>query len=394
MNPAINRTSPRRAWADWILIGIFLSLLWLPTLDSWLSLDWAPATGENRLPAPRPKLTEFSFRNLQHYQAGWEAYFNDHYGFRKRLIRLFQHWKLNFFHDNSVYQVIIGQKGWLFWAQNAMIEHYLGLARFTPVELQTWQTVLERRRDWLAARGIKYLFVIPPDKQDIYPEFLPPWLIEATPANRETKLDQFLNYMRANSTVEILDLRQTLIDAKKIAPTYLQNDTHWNSFGGFVAAQAVIQTLSQQFPDLPPLRLADFNWTNAPATGGDLTRMLGSQVPEKNDFVFTPKSTVVAPVNRPATNIISLWDPHKPSVISENPRPLTETAVVFHDSYGFPWQQFLGYSFKRIVFMYENREFNTQVIAENHPQVVINEILERYFDTQDPQELLAHDRLP
>jgi hypothetical protein len=260
--------------------------------------------------------------------------------------------------------------------------------------LDDWRQVLEKRRDWLAARGIHYLFVVPPDKQDIYPEELPAWLRNAAPTNRGTKLDQFLKYIKKHSTVEILDLRQSLLAAKKIAPTYLQNDTHWNRFGGFVACQEVIKTLTKQFPDLPPLRLEDFTWTNAPATGGDLARMIGSDAPEKNYFSFKPKPSVIVPEVREATNFVSAWDSHKPSFISENPAPLLETAVVFHDSFGVAWLPFLGHSLKRIIFMSDNREFNMRVILENRPRIVVNEILERYFNTQNPRELLAHDGLP
>ena len=86
----------------------------------------------------------------------------------------------------------------------------------------------------------------------------------------------------------VLDLRPPLVAAKGTAPTYLQNDTHWNLFGGFIGCQATVRAMRQQLPDLPPLSLADFNWSNAPATGGDLDRMLGVDAPEKNYFVFTP----------------------------------------------------------------------------------------------------------
>jgi len=394
MNRVTENQPSRRAWADWILIAGFLVLLWAPTLDSFFNLDHSRQSGENRLPAPFPQWHDASPGESRKYLAGLDDYFSDHFGFRRQLIRWFQNWKIGLFHDRSVYKIITGPNGWLFTAERQMVEHYLGQARFTPRELEDWRRVLEKRRDWLAARGIKYLFVVPPDKQNIYPEELPAWLRNAAPSVRETKLDQFFKYMREHSTVEVLDLRPPLLAAKKIAPTYLQNDTHWNLFGGFAACQEVVGTLTKQLPDLPPLRLEDFTWTNAPAIGGDLARMLGSDAPEKNYFAFQPKPSVITPRVRAATNGVSAWDPHKQSMISENPAPLPETAVVFHDSFGAAWQPFLGCCFKRIYFMSENREFNTRIILENRPQVVVSEILERYFNTQNPQELLTHDGLP
>ena len=396
MNSSSSPASPRKPWADWLLVFFFAALLWLPTVDFFTGIDITGPPSENRLPAPRPQFAQWSFAGLQKYAADSEIYFNDHFGFRKRLIRWFQQWKIRLYKDPGVVmkRVITGQNGWLFFAEQKMIEHYLGTAKFSPAQLRAWQMLLEKRRDWLAARGIQYLFIVPPDKHEIYPEELPAWLQNAAPTNRETKLDQFEKYMQEHSTVQILDLRRPLIAAKAAMPTYLQKDTHWNAFGAFVACQEVIKTLSKDFPDLPPLRLEDFTWTNVSATGGDLSRMLGTSPAEKNFFTFHPKSGVVVPQVRPATNFILNWGSHIPGAISETPAPLKETAVIFHDSFGAAgWRSLLGCSFKRVVFVWDSREFNARVIEENQPRIVINEMLERYVNTMDPAEMLAKDAM-
>lgn len=392
----MNLIAPKssRRWVSGTTIAVFLALLALPTVDFFSGIDVTRPADENRLPAPKPQLTAWSFSGVRNFLSGAEAYFNDHFGFRKRLIRWCQQWKSRLYHDESGHKVLLGQHGWMFSGELQMIEHYLGIAKFTPAQLQSWEKLLEKRRDWLAARGIPYLFIIAPDKQDIYPEELPAWLQAAAPPNRETKLDQFLRFMRVHSTVPILDLRPVLLAAKKTAPLYLQNDSHWNFFGGFVAAQATIKTVGEKIPGVPPLRLEDFTWTNPPLTGGDLSRLIGREPREKNYFFFQPKPGVIAPNVRPATNLVSAWGQPNVGLISETAAPLAASAVIFHDSFGIPWQTFFGYSFKRIVFMFERREFNPGVIAQNHPQIVINEMLERYFNALDPEEMMAKDALP
>ncbi len=331
---------------------------------------------------------------MQKFLSAGESYFNDHFGFRNRLIRWFKKWKITLFNDGSVYNIITGRNGWLFTSDAQMVEHYLGLLTFSPQRLRTWQALLESRRDWLEAQGIKYLFVIPPDKHTIYPEELPAWLSNATRASRESKLDQFLKHMEANSSVAILDLRVPLMKAKETAPTYLQNDTHWNLFGGFVACQELIRIVGQQFPQVPPLRLQDFNWNNIPAPGGDLARMLGSNTIDKNIFQFTVNPDLPRPSLSDAPKFISAWNPHKLSRILENSLGGKGRAVIFHDSFGSAWQRFLGYSFEKVVFMSDPREFNTSVILENKPDIVISEMLERIFDTQSPEELMVKQPLP
>ncbi len=394
MSPSANSIPLRKPWADWLIIGLFAALLWLPTLDFFSAMDRTEPPGENRLPAPRPRLERRDLSGVQAYFAAAEAWFNDHFGFRKRLIRWFQQWKMRLYHDLSGYSVVPGQNGWLFRGEDQMVDHYLGMAKFTPAQLQCWQTLLEKRRDWLAARGIRYLFVIPPNKQVVYSEFLPVWLQKATPARRETKLDQFLQYMKEHSTVAILDLRPVLLAAKTNAPIYLQNDMHWNALGSFIACREVIKNLRHELPDLPPLRPEDFTWTNTPTTGGDLARILGWQVAEPHHFSCQPGPALSALHTNENRAFKSNWG-IKPLSIVENPTAaLRHNVVLFNDSFGASWTQFLGHSFKRSVFEAESREFYTPLISSNAPAVVISEMLEGFFYIRDPQEMLAKDALP
>lgn len=396
MSSSSDPTPARRPWTDWLLIGIFAGLLSLPTLDALTGIDRTERPAENRAPAPKPVFTQTSPAGLRDYLAGTESYFNDHFGFRRRLLRWYQQWKFRLFRDQTeaMSRVIRGQDGWLFYGGEHMIDHYLGVARYTPEQLQAWQKLLEKRRDWLAKRGIQYLFVIPPDKQSVYGGELPSWLQKAVPAHRETKLDQLLAYMHAHSTVTILDLRQPLMAAKTIAPTYLKDDTHWNTFGGFVACQEIIKVLTSRVDGLPLLHVEDFTWTTLPWAGGDLSLMLGTRPAELNYFSFSPKPAITVPELRDAPELISIYKHHYTNMISENPAPLTATAVVFHDSYGAVCRPFLGSSFKRVAFMWDGREFNTEVINAWHPNVVINEMLERLVNVEDPKAIMAKDALP
>ena len=397
MTESSKSTAPRKPWAEWLTIAVFAGLLWLPTVDFFTGVDVTRQPSENRLLAPKPRLAQLNLPGLRGYLTASELYFNDHFGFRKRLIRWFQQWK-RVFHDRTNKEVFVGEHGWLFLCGQQMLEHYLGTAKFTPAQLQAWQKVLEKRRDWLAARGIKYYFVVPPDKHNIYSEELPAWLRDATPANRETKLDQFEKYMRGHSTVPIVDLRAPLLEAKTSAPIYLQNDTHWNALGAFIGCQELVRFLSRDFPDLPLPRAEDFVFTNKPYSGGDLARMLGLDKSEKNYFDVTPKPPLEIPPLVPVTNLPLHWEMHNSnavSVVAENPAPLAETVVVFHDSFfGLRARQYLSGSFKRSLFVWDNREFNTKIIEEYQPKIVISEMLERFFNTYDPGELMAKEAVP
>jgi alginate O-acetyltransferase complex protein AlgJ len=370
--------------------ALFLTALWLPTLDSFFDLDKAPWLNEKRTPATFPEIAPNS-KSLLALPAGLEAYYNDHFGFRRRLIRWEQHWKQDVFKESSRPDVMVGRDGWLFFTATRMIEHYRGVDTFTPDELQSWRSLLEKRRDWLNQRGIKYLFVITPDKHSIYPEYLPTWMPKKGP---ETKLDQFLAYMKAHSTVDVLDLRPALLEAKKTARTYLYTDTHWNSYGGFIGYQSVMRSLTRQLPELGgPLLFEAFELTPFQETGGDLSTMLGQETAEREGSQLTARPPLHFPVAKEDINIYNKqWYNNSVPVYTENPSGKFKL-LMFRDSFSCAWVPYLGYHFKRAVYIWQYN-WNIPVIEKEKPDVVVDEFLERLFNVADTKKLMKDDGLP
>jgi alginate O-acetyltransferase complex protein AlgJ len=374
-----------------LLIAItFLVILWLPTLDSFFDLDNAPWLNEKRAPAAFPDISP-DVDVLRALPAGVQAYYDDHFGFRRRLIHWEQRWKQAFFQETSRPDVMIGRDGWLFYTAYQMIEHYRGIKTFSPDELQNWRSLLEKRRDWLAQRGIKYLFVIPPDKHSIYPEYLPDWM---TKAGTQTKLDQFFAYMKAHSTVEVLDLRPALRDAKKTARTYLYTDTHWNSFGGFIGYQDLERSLACQLPDLgEPLPFEAFNPTRRLEKEGDLAVMLGQNYPEREGIQLTPLPPLILPAFKKDIHIyVKQWPKDMDPVFTENPSK-KRTLLMFRDSFSNEWVCLLGHHFNRVIYIWQYN-WNCQLIEREKPDVIVDEILERSFNVLDTSQLLKEDGLP
>lgn len=377
-----------QAFWDALTIIVFLGLLWLPGLDHFFKLDHAPPPTENRLLAKWPRFNGLG--GSRDFIAGIESYFNDHFGFRKRLVRLCHHWKSQLFHDASSPEVIVGRDGWLFYSGGSMLENCTREAAWTEQELRDWRRLLETRRDWLRARGIKYLFVAPPDKHTVYPEHLPTWIeINAKP----TKIQQLVQYMKAHSTVETLDLSETLINAKRIRVDYLKTDTHWNRFGGFIAYRALVEALAGQIPGLEPLALDTYDWKPSPAKPGDLFIMMGST----GSYTETE---AVQPVPLPSPNLVyepARFRPHPGPPETRSCFTLNEKAsgkaLVFHDSFACSWYAFLERQFREVIYVWQY-DWDRPLIEREKPDVVIDEILERFFNVQDPNDLARRDQLP
>jgi alginate O-acetyltransferase complex protein AlgJ len=375
-----------RRWQDHVLIGLFFLLLFLPLVDLGLHIDPTSPPSENRLLAAYPQRPD-GVAGLEKFQSGWEAYFNDHFGCRKVLVRWHNKLKWSLFEEKNARNVLMGTGGWMFASEKRMVEHFRGALPFTELELNDWQKLLERRRDWLAQRGIKYLFVLAPDKQSIYPEYLPAWLKDL---GGQTKVDQFFAHMKAHSAVEVLDLRPSLIAAKKSAPVYLKTDTHWNQFGSFIACENVIQTLARhQLPGLVYVALDSFDRTNRLAVGGDLVDMRGIRISmaESNAVFFTPKPGLPA-----LETFIPTGEHVKDLAIAKNPHG-NGLAIIYTDSFGRGWIHFLSYQFGEADFFWQYH-LDGPLIERRKPVVVVNEMLERFFNVTDPRELFSKDVLP
>ena len=382
---------PKARWVDYVLIIVFSLLLPLPLLDDCFHLDPTRPQTENRLLADCPPKPA-SLADLEAYPAAWEKFFSDHFGFRNCLI--LWHNKLNWrgFKEKSTPLVLVGTDGWLFYAENRMIDHYCGILSWNDNDLEGWRQLLEKRRAWLAARGIQYAVVVAPEKQSLYPEKLPAWLLRAAPPHHRTKLDQLVDYLHAHSDLKIIDLRTPLRQAKPVAPLYQMTDFHWNAYGAYIGYATLIQALGQT-----PVPLADYSFTNHPTVAtdqagnprwvGGLAEMLGVTMPE-TDALFAvpgpslPRCQTFLPVGEHIRDLASVKNPQ-----------LTQRAIVYQDSFARYWLPFLGNHFGETDF-YWQYQFDPKEIERQKPAVVISEFLESKLNVTDPRQLSQADALP
>ncbi len=374
------------------LIIAFFAVIWLPAADRFLHLDRSKTMNENRAFAPFPKFVA-TLDGTRTFLAGLEAYFNDHFGFRKQLVRWERRLRWNFFHESRGSTVLEGKSDWLFYSDGRMVDDISGTMPFTAEELEKWRKLLVARRDWLRERGIRYLFVVPPDKHSVYPEYLPDWLLSLQrPPHR---LDQFFAHMREHSDVPVLDLRPALLEAKKHGEIYLHSDTHWNDRGAFAAYRRIMQELNTLGVLGTAVALDSFDETVHDQPGGDLVRLLGREglIIEKNTPTLSPKPGPAKVTWRTNPEVLpKKWAKYTEPVVSENPDARGKI-VMFRDSFAGSWPKFFGINFGRVVYVWQ-QNWDRDFIEREKPDVVIDSILERFTIFRDAESLLKADEDP
>jgi alginate O-acetyltransferase complex protein AlgJ len=360
-----------RILSDGVLIVVFLVAICLPMADALFELDPTRLSEKRRL-AP-PPVSRLSQPIEVSYTGAFESWWNDSFGFRRSLVVGYSR-ALLALGVSSTPSVIIGRSGWLFFAGDEALASYRAVRPFTKPELTGWQERMEQRRDWLAQRGIRFLVVIAPNKETIYPEYMPARLNRVGEA---TRLDQLVRHMQTRSIVAIVDPREALRSAKASGVVYFRTDTHWNDAGAWVLHREILARLRRWYPELEPgpavplVRMSS-SWS------GDLATMLGleGQLREERVLLEPPRaSRTVDPGPRPP-------DPQRRLSAAERPITSPLRVVMFHDSFGVSLQPLLAESFSRIVFSSGptnwRLNFDPALVERERPTVVIQEIAERF----------------
>jgi hypothetical protein len=371
-------------FADRSIIAVFLAGVGLPLLGTVLRLDLMPAGNDMRQLAPFPRLA-CSVQAIRSFPEAFEVYYRDHFGLRGPLIRALSLAKVRLLGVSNAAQVVLGKDGWLYHSHLPPGQNHDEVRPFTPAELDRWTRVLQRRHDWLAARGCRYVLLIPPDKQAIYPEHVHEY---ARPRHASGRLGPLLDYLKAHSQVKVLDVRDRLRQARQRADVYYATDSHWNARGAFLGYEAVAHTLADWFPTVRPLTLADFDESIHPDGGGDLAGLLDLRV-----YYHEPRGELVsreqlrARVSDEAIDVPRGVTFHfAPPAVLACPDSTLPRAVVFYDSFGQGFLHLLAEHFQRTVVLWHD-DFLPEVVLREQPDVVIQEMVERKLGYVVPNDL-------
>jgi hypothetical protein len=220
-----------------LILGVHLLLL-APLLSMLLRIPDATTLFENRPLAGAPAWHPWQVADWTTHA---EAWINDHFPQRGRVV-LWNSLVHERYLESASADVIVGRDGWLYYAGDGTADDILGRTPFSPEGLEQWAHVLQGRQAWLAQRGIKYLFVVVPNKSTVYPEHLPRVLQWGA---RPGRLDQLVAYLKLNTRVPVLDLRPPLLAAKEDRLIFWPWDSHWNGYGLTIGSDEVTKAVRQ-----------------------------------------------------------------------------------------------------------------------------------------------------
>jgi alginate O-acetyltransferase complex protein AlgJ len=388
-DPASTSTSlsARSSSAEWWLIAAFVACICAPLIVQATGLGGEDVitTREKRVPAPAPRLP----RDLASWSAfprATEDWYAERFGLRNQLLYA-HHWtKLQVYDKSPIEGIVIGPDDWLFTNSAGALECERGTNPMTAEELNAWRETLTARRDWLAAQGIDYAFVLVPGKAAVYPEMLPDQFARRGPSRRE----QFLEELRDDTDLNVIDLLPALRAARdEDTPddhVFFPLGMHWTARGALVASEAVMQALPKRHRE----RAIDGldRMTRRPSTHGDdlSFQFLVSGRFDQAEFNLRPnferKSVRVGPGH-------ALADHHIPTWINTERRPTR--ALMIRDSFGTMVLPYLAEHFSRVHDV-SSVNFTSALVETLQPDIVIELFVDHTLGFHTPHQQRDFDQ--
>jgi len=364
---------------DASLAAGFLLAVFAPAIDQITRDDEARGPEpERREAASAPEFPPRSLKAALRLPVEWEPHYMDTFGLRDRLLRARS--RLHWFGMglSPTANIAKGSEGWVYTRVNQSREAWRGTLPMTSAELRLWTSALEQRRAWLESLGIRYLYVVAPNKETIYPEHVPADWRPVAP-NAPSRLDQLLTAMQGEQ-VDILDLRPALHAARALDrpgdEVYTRLGSHWNGHGSRAAYEAIMESVRASFPETRTLGDTElvrlYNVGRGDSWGSHLYI---------DDLLLQREWLLVHQGGPRHELLVSGGDRTGPSRSQKLGQP-GPRIMVFHDSFGPYIQGALAESFPKASFHWQPRFDPSDVLAER-PELVIDFYVERALTRVD-----------
>ena len=163
---------------------------------------------------------------------------------------------------------VYGREDWLFYSGERNMEYFTGTNLLDEATESNWKNTFLKLQEYCESRGILLSIAVAPNKEQVYPEFVPNYYVE-TADKREIRLSRKFEECGLNYRYLLNDL----LEAKKRGVCYFKQDTHWNALGGYAAFSAMMSSIGS-----PVTPVAEVALTPAGARGGDLSNFCGYAV--------------------------------------------------------------------------------------------------------------------
>jgi len=271
--------------------------------------------------------------------------------------------------------ITLGVDGWLYYnppGDGYNVTDYVRNNLFSAEEVEQIRRNIASIRENFYKRKIPIIIVTAPNKNTIYPEYLPFRL--SFRRNGPSRVDQIESIAREEH-VEFVNFRDTILSSKKKYTCHLYDmtDTHWNDIGAYIGYTQLHAALRKHVNISDKLDIKKYNIVYTTTTGkGDLAAITGLSGCLRDELVeLKPKTPLGArriPNSDPNDRVHDIFENHEAGNIK---------AVIIRDSFTTSMIPFISEHFKRSVYL-RQQYIDMSVVDREKPDIVVYEFVERY----------------
>ena len=345
-----------------VFIALFLILSLIPSVGMFFQGQLKPSANETL--APAPGLTTAEGRLNQAVLKETTDYLADRFALRKQLVTAWARLNAGLLRTSAEEQVILGSDGWLYYTPS--VDDYMGRA-ISDEEIERAVQNLARMQDYAEAQGLRFLFKVAPNKDSLYPEHMPLYIVSAHESSTLSRMQRYLEQYG----IHYVDLYTAFEEAGGCY--YYKTDSHWTNRGAALAADTLLRAAGKEE------RYFNATFNTGAVHRGDLYEMLyptGKNWEESEDYAPGFSFRVSGdPRNGEALRILTHCESAEGRLFC------------WRDSFGISLYPYLAESFSDAQFS-RSETYDFQAVARFGADTVILEIVERNLPRLTQMELV------
>lgn len=272
--------------------------------------------------------------------------------------------------------VLTGKKGWLFSGEST--DEFIGV-RKSDRSIHNAAETIRIMQECVTAKGMNFVFTVAPDKNEIYPEYMPSGFIKSD----ENTLSVLEKYLK-DDKINYVSLKDELLSVKDNgAFLYLTGDTHWNGLGALYGYNAIMKGLGESYESFSGTEYSVRNdWY------GDIAKMAyPAAAPACSQYYFDldySKLRFLQPRAASSNDklleeLMSDKEENDTTIRTMNPAG-KGSLYISRDSFGRAMLPFLVSNY-RSAYITRTRSFDLRAADKNKYKDVVYEMVERKIDS-------------
>ncbi len=285
------------------------------------------------------------------------TYFEKHFAFRPMVISVDAQIQSQVFGVSNLDSVIVGKDGWLYYSST--LNDYLGKNTMSEREVDNISHNLKLTQDYVNAQGAEFLFTVAPNKNSLYPEYMPYYYSKKA---SDIKNIDLLVPKLSKYGINYCDLFSVFENENEVL--YLKQDSHWNNKGALLSYNKILDDLKK-----PHDTFEDAQVTRTKTFMGDLGKMLYPKTQESEynyNYGAEQNYTYITPTK-------SVED----ATISTKCHSGDGSLYMYRDSFGNSLLPFFANAFENAYFTKGFPPNLALHMTSQKPDTVIFEIVER-----------------